>query len=76
MFGKKYTTVVEIDGMKCANCAKHMRDAFMELEGVKKVEIDLEKRCATITSKSELSEESLKEKVNQAGYSFLSKKSV
>ncbi len=76
MFDKKIITVVEIDGMKCENCAKHVTNALKEIDSVKKVAVDLEKKTATITSTKKMEETILKEKIEEQGYRFLGIKSV
>lgn len=76
MFDKKIITVVEIEGMKCENCAKHVTNAFQEIDSVKKVVVDLKKKTATITSTKKIEEDILKDKVEELGYRFLGVKGV
>lgn len=64
--------VVQIHGMMCANCAHRMKGALEKLDGVDRASVQLEEKKAVLTFKGgkEVSEKTLKETVNSAGYEF------
>lgn len=76
MFGKKYEYLVEIKGMKCSNCALHVKDAIKKIEGVKKVEVDLQTNTAAITSKVELDTKIIKNNIENLDYSVINIKMI
>lgn len=55
LFGKKYKKVLVVEGMHCGHCAKKVEDVLKELEVVKSVKVNLEKKEVLIVSKVELS---------------------
>ena len=58
--------VISIEGMKCENCVKHVKDALNTLENVKNVKVNLAKKEAIINGG--VSDEILKDTVTKAGY--------
>lgn len=66
----KYTATVE--GMSCQGCAKSVKAAFTQLEGVQEVAVDLEAKEATLTSQTELTEEKIREALEDTSYTVLS----
>ena len=72
----KYSYRIEIEGMKCNNCALHVKNALNSIKGVKKVEIDLENKTADVKTSTELDEYLVKTKIEEAGYRFINQKSV
>lgn len=71
MFNKKVKQVINVDGMSCSHCAKKVENSLKEIDGVIKVRVNLEKKEVIITSKTELSLDLLREKINSLGYKFL-----
>ncbi len=69
-----YKISVDINGMMCANCEKHMEEAFASLDGVKKVKASSKDKNAVIVSETALDEETIKSKVLEQGYEFVSYK--
>ena len=58
-----------IDGMSCGHCVNHLKTALTEdIEGVKVIEVSLEDKCAIVDMNEEISEESLKEVIEEVGY--------
>lgn len=41
--------VLQIEGMSCQNCAKHVEEAILTLPGIKKATVQLKKHQATVT---------------------------
>jgi len=61
-----------IEGMSCGHCANHVKEALIEVEGVLSVEVDLEGKNAVIEITQQISEESLKNAVEEeAGYTLV-----
>lgn len=58
--------VMEIEGMSCMHCVKHVKEALMKA-GVT-AEVSLEKKTAEFTSEGEVSDETLRKAVEDAGY--------
>ena len=59
---------LKIEGMMCAHCAKHVRDALMGVAGVKDAEVSLEKGCAVVETAPDCDASALIEAVKNAGY--------
>ncbi|MCD8391309.1 MAG: heavy metal translocating P-type ATPase [Firmicutes bacterium] len=57
---------MEINGMMCEHCVKHVTDALAAVDGVDAVEVSLENKRAEITGAA--SDEALKAAVENAGY--------
>ncbi|SHJ45158.1 heavy-metal-associated domain-containing protein [Tepidibacter formicigenes] len=57
-----------IEGMSCGNCVKHVKEALKEIDGVKEVEVNLENKYAKITIDKEVSNDTIKEIIYDAGY--------
>ncbi|MDP4094357.1 MAG: heavy metal-associated domain-containing protein [Bacillota bacterium] len=59
---------INIEGMGCANCVRHVTEALKELPGVLDVEVLLNEKNAVVEASAEVSDTSLKEAVEDAGY--------
>lgn len=68
MFSKKETVVISVPGMMCKNCAKHVNDALVSLDGVKKVAVSLDDKKVTVTIKEGTDKNSLISALASAGY--------
>ena len=64
----KYT--IEVDGMHCSNCVRHVENAFNSQDGLW-ASASLEKKTVEVLSKKEVEEELLKKTVFDAGYTPL-----
>jgi len=62
-----------IEGMACGHCSARVEKVLNELEGISAV-VDLEKKTATVTCEVEVSDELLKNTVEEAGYKVVSVK--
>ena len=58
----------KIEGMSCQGCARSVKAAFSNLEGVSDVEIDLDNKQATLESSKELTEAQLKAALADTSY--------
>lgn len=69
--GEKITKVIKIEGMSCMHCSKKVEEALKSLKGVKKVEVDLEKKEAIAIMKQEIDAETLKNVIEELGYEVM-----
>ncbi len=58
---------IDIEGMSCAHCVKHVTEALNAIDGVK-AEVSLENKNAKVSLQKEVSDDVLKEAVVKAGY--------
>ncbi len=63
--------VLDIEGMMCAHCQAHVKEALEGVEGVTGVEVSLEEKQASVTMADEVADETLTEAVTKAGYKVL-----
>lgn len=63
--------VLDIEGMMCAHCQAHVKEALEGVEGVTKVDVSLEQKQASVTMADEVSDDTLTEAVTKAGYKVL-----
>lgn len=70
LFGKKYEYKVYVDGMSCGHCSARVEAAFNEVKGVT-AKVNLEEKVANVTSKKELTEDFVKNLVNELGFTFV-----
>lgn len=63
--------VLDIEGMMCAHCQAHVKEALEGVEGVTKVDVSLEEKQASVTMAEEVTDETLTEAVTKAGYKVL-----
>lgn len=73
---KQMVKVLNIEGMMCAHCQAHVKEALEGLEGVTQAEVSLEDKRASVTMAQEISDESLTEAVTKAGYKVLACKTA
>ena len=59
---------LKIEGMMCAHCEKHVREALEGVEGVVKAEVSHKKKCAEVTLAKEINSDLLVAAVKEAGY--------
>lgn len=58
---------LKIEGMSCQHCVMAVKRGLTDAEGVNTVEVDLEKKTATLEVDG-VSDDKLKELVEEAGY--------
>lgn len=63
-------TKIGVNGMSCGHCSKSVKDAISKIAGVENVEVDLQAKIATITSSVAITEELLKDVIEEEGYEF------
>ena len=59
---------VKIEGMMCSHCSGRVKAALEELTGVESAEVSHEKGTATLTLSGDVSDDSIREAVEKAGY--------
>ena len=64
--------LVSVNGMMCQNCVKHVKKALEGIEGVESAEVSLENNNAVITLSGEVSDDTIKAAIEDAGYEFVS----
>ncbi|MBU3126971.1 heavy-metal-associated domain-containing protein [Clostridium tagluense] len=57
-----------IEGMKCENCVKHVKEAVGSVEGVISVDVNLSNKSVIIETNTEVSDEAIKLAVNSEKY--------
>ena len=61
-------TIMQIEGMSCNNCVRHVREALEAVAGVKSVEVNLDSKSAAVEHGDDVSLTTLGEAVVEAGY--------
>lgn len=59
---------VFVEGMKCNNCANHVKEALLGVEGITSTEVNLSDKYALIETNVEVNEETIKRAVNSEKY--------
>jgi len=59
--------VLSIEGMSCAHCVAHVKEALESVAGVTKADVNLEKKQAVVEG-STLDDSAMKSAVAEAGY--------
>lgn len=67
---------INIEGMSCGHCVKHVENALMELNGVAKVEVSLQDKLAIVELSQVVEDSKLKEAIEEAGYDVTAVKEV
>jgi copper ion binding protein len=61
-------TTLKIEGMSCEHCVKHVTQALENIPGVKSAKVSLKDKSAGVEHGDQVSLESLKAAVTEAGY--------
>ncbi len=61
------TTEIQIENLKCGGCAATIKKGILSLDGIEKVNIDVEKSIVLVSSRNENLEE-IKSKLSKLGY--------
>lgn len=59
---------LQIEGMMCAHCQKHVNDALSKMAGVTQVNVNLEAGTATVTAERDIPEAEFAQVITEAGY--------
>lgn len=69
LFGKSEKITLKVGGMSCKHCAARVEAALKTVDGVKKVDITLEKAEVAVTCRANaVKRDALKRAVTAAGY--------
>lgn len=68
---KAMKTTLIIEGMMCMHCAGRVKDSLLQLDGVTSVQIDLDKKSATVEASKEIDTATFKSCIENAGYKFI-----
>lgn len=63
--------VIHLEGMTCGHCRDRVETALNDITGVK-AKVDLVKKQAVVSSRGEVSDEILRQTVEDAGYRAIS----
>ena len=74
LFKNNIEQIITIEGMHCEHCAKRVSDALLSIKNIKKVNVDLENKTATIIVKQKVDNEVLKTTINNLGFEFVDAK--
>lgn len=56
-----------VEGMSCSHCVNHVTDALKEV-GAKDISVSLDKKLATAEIEDDITDESIKSAIEEAGY--------
>ncbi len=66
--GIKMKKVLSVEGMMCQNCVKHVRHALESIPGAENVDVSLDEKRASVEVPADVSDETVKAAVVDAGY--------
>ena len=61
-------TIIKVEGMVCNGCENRVQNALKNIEGVENVIADHVSGTVTVTSKEEVAESVMKEKIEDIGF--------
>jgi len=64
--------LLNIEGMSCNHCVMHVKNALMDIEGVKGCQVSLSSNTAEVDMDKDIDEEVLSNAVEEAGYNVSS----
>lgn len=64
--------IVKVEGMHCQHCQATVEKALSGLQGVSSAKVDLDKKTATVSLESDVSDDVLMQTVNDAGFQAIS----
>ncbi len=67
--------IISIEGMSCNHCVNHVTEALSSIEGVKKINVDLQKKNAIIECNDEINEDLIIQSIKDIGYKVVEIKS-
>ena len=69
--GNKMVKTLDIEGMMCAHCQAHVKQALEGVEGVREVTVSLEEKKAVVTADDTVADQTLIDAVKESGYQVL-----
>lgn len=64
--------IINIKGMSCENCVKHIEESLGKIDEIDKVKVSLLRNNARVESKEDIDDAKLKKAVEDAGYEVVS----
>ena len=61
-------TIIKVEGMVCNGCENRVKNALKNIDGVETVVADHTTGIVTVTSKNEVEESAMKEKIENIGF--------
>ncbi|MBQ7585422.1 MAG: heavy-metal-associated domain-containing protein, partial [Desulfovibrionaceae bacterium] len=68
---KEMEKCLKVDGMMCAHCEAHVKEALEKIDGVASAKPDHKLKEVKLTLSHEVEEDQFKEAVTKAGYQYL-----
>lgn len=68
---KNIKQIINVDGMKCNNCANRIINELIKLPKVKKVTANLKRKTITIKSSEALDEKVIQKEIEKLGYTII-----
>lgn len=59
---------INVEGMMCQHCVKHVREALEKVSGVESVDVSLEGKMAEVTCTEQASRDEMRKAITEAGY--------
>jgi copper chaperone len=69
--GIKMKKKILLEGMSCKHCVNHVTEALKEI-GATEVEVSLDKKLATAEVREDITDEIIKEAIEEVGYEVIS----
>lgn len=66
-----YTATYTVTGMTCAHCVNSVTEEVSAIDGVSDVQVDLDSGSVTVTSTTDITEDSVRAAVEEAGYALV-----
>jgi copper ion binding protein len=63
---------INIEGMSCEHCVRHVTNALDELDGISNVSVDLQGKNAVIEVKEDVTDTQISAALDDAGYEVVS----
>ncbi|WP_026476258.1 heavy-metal-associated domain-containing protein [Alkaliphilus transvaalensis] len=62
------TKKIVVEGMKCGNCVKHVKEALTGVDGVISADVNLVEKIVVVETNSDVSNEAIKAAINTEKY--------
>ena len=64
--------LMKIDGMSCQHCIKNLKNGLLDVDGIMKADVSLEKKSTSIETERDFSEDELREIIDELGFELVS----
>lgn len=68
--------IINIEGMSCEHCVKHVKESLENIKELDSVKVSLLRNAAKVESKEDVEDEKLKKAIEDAGYRVTSVKNA